>query len=63
MDQDDHHNVLAVSHAGACVHFLSAWHDLQQVLQEGITNCCIFKYEYDVTDKNFTLLEVIRYGI
>lgn len=63
MDQDDHHNVLAVSHAGACVHFLSAWHDPQQVLQEGITNCCIFKYEYDVTEKNFTLLEVIRHGI
>lgn len=63
MDQDDHHNVLAVSHAGACVHFLSAWQDPQQVMQDGITNCCIFKYEYDVTDKNFTLLEVIRHGI
>ncbi|CZQ98471.1 phosphoglycerate/bisphosphoglycerate mutase active site [Trichococcus palustris] len=63
MEQDDHHSVLAVSHAGACIHFLSAWQDPHEVLQKGVPNCCIFKYEYDVTDKNFTLLEVIQHGI
>ena len=62
MEQDDHQNVLAVSHAGACIHFLRAWQDPHEVIKNGITNCCVFKYEYDVEMKTFALLEVERHG-
>jgi broad specificity phosphatase PhoE len=62
MEQDDHQNVLAVSHAGACIHFLRAWQDPREVVKNGITNCCVFKYEYDVEAKTFALLEVERHG-
>lgn len=56
MEQDGHDTVLAVSHSGACKHFLSLWHDLDDVLKGGIPNCCIFKYEYH--DKSFKLVEI-----
>lgn len=58
MEQADHHNVLAVSHAGSCLHFLNAWQDSSEVLKEGFSNCCILKYEYE--NRTFTLVEVIR---
>ncbi|MED4226558.1 histidine phosphatase family protein [Neobacillus cucumis] len=57
MEKDDHHVVLAVSHAGACRNFLSVWQDTSDVLPERIPNCTIFKYEYE--DKKFKLLEII----
>lgn len=59
MEHEDHQQVLAVSHSGACYNFLRAWQDPKIELQKGFTNCCIFKYIYE--DKKFTLLEVIRH--
>jgi broad specificity phosphatase PhoE len=61
MDEEDHNVVLAVSHAGACVHFLTQWQDPKEEIKNGITNCCIFKYEYE--NKVFKLVEVIRNDI
>ncbi|MCP1224208.1 histidine phosphatase family protein [Sebaldella sp. S0638] len=58
MEKDDHNTVLAVSHAGACFHFLSHWQDPSEEIKKGFPNCCIFKYEYE--DGNFTLIETIR---
>lgn len=58
MEKDGHESVLAVSHAGACFHFLRAWQDPSDELKKGFPNCCIFKYEYE--DGIFKLLEVIR---
>lgn len=59
MEKEDHHQVLAVSHGGACFNFLRAWQDPTEELEKGFTNCCIFKYLYE--NKQFTLLEVIRH--
>lgn len=56
MEQDGNNTVLAVSHSGACKHFLSLWHDLDEVLKGVIPNCCVFKYEYQ--NKTFKLLEI-----
>lgn len=61
MEKDDHETVLAVSHGGACYHFLRAWQDPKVELEKGFTNCCIFKYEYE--DGNFKLIDVIRHNI
>lgn len=61
MDKEDHNIVLAVSHAGACLQFLTQWQDPTEELKKGFSNCCIFKYEYD--NKTFRLLEVIRHTI
>lgn len=58
MEKDDHNTVLAVSHGGACYHFLRAWQDPAEELEKGFGNCSIFKYEY--MNKKFKLLEVIR---
>ena len=59
MEKDEHNIVLAVSHGGACYHFLRAWQDPKEELERGFGNCCIFKYEYE--NKKFKLLEVIRH--
>ncbi|MBY7142267.1 histidine phosphatase family protein [Virgibacillus sp. NKC19-3] len=59
MEKDNHVNVLAVSHSGACFNFLDVWQDSKNELAKGFPNCCIFKYEYE--DRTFTLLEVIRH--
>lgn len=59
MEQDDHQVVLAVSHAGACYHFLRAWQDPEEERKKGFSNCCIFKYEYE--DGKFKLVDVIRH--
>ncbi len=56
MEQDGNDTVLAVSHSGACKHFLSLWHELDDVLKGAIPNCCIFKYEYH--NKSFKLIEI-----
>lgn len=61
MEKEGHDTVLAVSHGGACYHFLRNWHDEEFVaneLKKGFPNCSIFKYEYE--NKTFKLLDVIR---
>ena len=58
MEKEDHKVVLAVSHAGACYHFMRHWTDPTEHLKKGFSNCCIFKYEYE--NKKFTLVDVIR---
>lgn len=58
MEKQNHHSVLAVSHAGACFNFLRAVQDPIEELQKRFSNCCIFVYEYD--NREFTLKEVIR---
>lgn len=61
MNKEDHFSVLAVSHGGACFNFLRAWQDPMKELNKGITNCCIFIYEYD--NNQFQLVDVIRQDI
>lgn len=61
MENDDHNSVLAVSHAGACLQFMTEWQDPTEELKKGFTNCCIFKYEYE--NKKFQLVDVIRHHI
>lgn len=63
MESEDHNTVLAVSHAGACFHFMRVWESDERVneeLKKGFSNCCIFKYEYDDETKRFSLIEGIR---
>jgi Fructose-2,6-bisphosphatase len=60
MEKEDHECVLAVSHGGACFNFLRAWQDPTEELKKGLSNCCIFIYEYDC--KIFKLKNVIRQG-
>jgi probable phosphoglycerate mutase len=57
MDKEDHQNVLAVSHAGASIQFMSRWIHPWSVLKGKVANCTIFKYEYE--NKVFKLVEVI----
>ena len=59
MEQDDHKNVLAVSHGGACFSFLSTVCDPNIVRDHGgFTNCCILHFEYD--HHEFKFIEIIR---
>lgn len=62
MEKNDHHIVLAVSHGGACFHFMRNWvseEKVQQIMSGGgFPNCTICKYEYE--DQVFKLIEVIR---
>lgn len=60
MEKENHETVLAVSHAGACINFLSHWQDPTEEVKKGLTNCIIFKYEYE--NKKFKLQEVIRHN-
>lgn len=59
MEKEGNNTVLAVSHAGACVNFLSHWQDPSEVMKKGLTNCIIFKYEYE--NGKFDLVDVIRH--
>lgn len=59
MEKENHENVLAVSHGGACFNFLRAIQDPMDELRKGFPNCCIFVYEYE--NHHFTLQEVIRH--
>lgn len=59
MEKENHNTVLAVSHAGACMNFLSHWQDPTEEMKKGIPNCVVFKYEYE--NREFKLLEVIRH--
>lgn len=62
MEKDDHQIVLAVSHAGACFHFMRNWiteEEAKQAMMNGaFSNCAICKYEYE--NKQFNLIEIIR---
>lgn len=58
IEKEDHQTVLAVSHAGACVSFLSTVTDPQEVLSGGLTNCCILHFTYENHD--FKFVEIIR---
>lgn len=53
MEKEDNKVVLAVSHAGACLQFLSHWQDPTEELKKGFSNCCIFKYEYENKKFNY----------
>lgn len=59
MRRDNHDTVLAVSHAGACFHFLRNWDDGQSVFDSGgFTNCSILKFEFE--NDVFKFIEIIR---
>lgn len=59
MNKDDHQCVLAVSHAGACMAFLGAWCDANEVMNKygGFPNCSILHFKYD--NNKFILEEVL----
>lgn len=60
MNKDGNNTVLAVSHAGACANFLSAWQDPEPILKKHrIPNCGIFKYDFDTESQRFFLEDVI----
>ncbi len=59
MDKEDHYNVLAVSHGGACYSFLSCITDPNIVRnQGGFTNCCILHFKYE--NGKFEYIEIMR---
>ncbi|MCD7809783.1 MAG: histidine phosphatase family protein [Erysipelotrichaceae bacterium] len=59
MNKEDHFNVLAVSHGGACYAFLSAIVDNDTLKQIGpVSNCNIFHYGYD--NGKFQFIELIK---
>lgn len=58
MEKEDHHSVLAVSHGGACFNFLKGVQDPAEELKKGLTNCCIFIYDYE--NGKFSLRGVAR---
>lgn len=54
MNKEDHHCVLAVSHAGACMSFLSRYVDVGQVLKgNAFSNCAILHFTYENGDFHF----------
>lgn len=57
MEKEDHEQVLAISHGGACFNFLRHWQDPAEVLRTGIGNGCIFLYRYE--NQRFTLEKMI----
>ena len=49
MDKEDHQTVLALSHAGACMCFLSTVIDPEEILKSGgFTNCCILHLQFEM---------------
>ena len=58
MEKDDHKNILAVSHGGACYMFFLQW--AEDFPHNGHSkNCTIFKYEFE--NGKFTLKELIEH--
>jgi len=57
MERPDHNIVLAVSHAGACMGFLSTILDQEQMKTMRMPNCAIIKCSYD--DHTFTFEELL----
>lgn len=60
MEQEDHENVLAVSHGGACFMFLKKWEDLSKREDIRFDNGCILKFEYE--NQKFTFIEAINHN-
>ena len=61
MEKEQHHTVLAVSHAGASYSFLKNWlnkEELRKIRKDGIVNTIIFKFDYQ--NQTFQLAEIIR---
>lgn len=59
MENEDHKNVLVVSHGGACYSFLSTVTDPNIVIENGgFTNCCILHFEYN--DGKFKYVDIMR---
>lgn len=59
MNREGNNTVLAVSHAGACSNFLSAWQDPSTVLKGRVPNCAVFRYDFDTETQRFTLRELV----
>lgn len=58
MAQEDHQNVLAVSHNGACVSFLQTiWEGDENELVRTFPNCAIFDLSYE--NQRFKLEDII----
>ncbi|MBR3841441.1 MAG: histidine phosphatase family protein [Erysipelotrichales bacterium] len=58
MDKEDHENVLAVSHGGACFFFLCSVCDPMNILKNNyVSNCSIFHYTYD--NGKYEFIEVL----
>lgn len=58
MENQDHQTVLAVSHAGACMSFLSTVIDPQEAFKsKGFPNCGILHFTYE--NKEFQFVEMI----
>ena len=59
MNKEDHQTVLALSHAGACMCFLSTVIDPEEILKSGgFTNCCILHFTFE--NDTFKFVEIIR---
>lgn len=59
MEKEDHHTVLAVSHAGACMAFLSTVVDPQFAFSNGgFKNCSILHFTYE--DGQFEYIETLK---
>lgn len=60
MQKEDHKNVLAVAHGGACAQFMLFWLHTSKIPRvRGIGNCAIFIYEFE--NDTFTLTEYIKH--
>ena len=59
MEKEDHHDVLALSHGGACANFVRAFeeHNIMHY-RRGIKNCTIFKFIYE--DGIFSCVDIIE---
>ncbi|MBO6046382.1 MAG: histidine phosphatase family protein [Erysipelotrichaceae bacterium] len=53
MEKEDHNIVLAVSHAGACMGFMSTVIGRENIHKIRMTNCAILKLTYDNHEFNF----------
>ncbi len=59
MNKEDHINVLAVSHAGACMSFLSSVTDPSIIMKYGrFPNCGILHFTYE--NNTFTFVEMLK---
>ena len=59
MEADNHQNVLAVSHAGACFFFTLKWFPQLSSDKVRFSNCCILKFEYEFGQ--FEFIEAIEH--
>ena len=59
MEKEDHHDVLALSHGGACFFFVRAFDDYNAVIDYSrVGNCTIFKLVYE--DGIFSCVDIIQ---